>query len=522
MKKNFPVTQTQHAVPDNCELVSGTDLKGIIRYANDSFVEISGFTHDELVGKNHNIVRHPDVPPLVFADAWQTLKRGQAWMGIVKNRCKNGDFYWVDAYITPVSEQGRVVGYESVRRKASSAQIQRAEYVYQRLNQGKPLTPRWRPSSQHQHMLMVSSVGWIPLLVGVLTGQLSLPIFGFGSLLVLLTSYYVARGLLAEFKPALSMAQGIINNPAIQYMYTGKLSLGASLEMATIAMRARLRTVLGRIHSSGVTLDNHAHRCATLATSSQKSIAQQQLETDQVATAISQMSSTIQQIAGSTQLTAKTTEAAKQQTDQGRGIVEQTIAAINQLSSAVEGAHQSVSHLLASSDEIGGMLDVIRDVAEQTNLLALNAAIEAARAGESGRGFAVVADEVRTLAQRTRQSTEQIQQIITTLQKGAQLAADAIINGQQHAQASVKSITQAGESLQHISGAAQQITQMSIEIASAAHQQSVVTQEISANIRNIANLSAANAQDAVALTMESKQLTKLADEQTQLVARFQQ
>ena len=115
MKNNRSVTQREQQFAPDVKLISGTDLQGVITHCNDGFEKISGFSRDELVGQHHNIVRHPDMPKEAFEVMWQHLKAGLPWMGMVKNRCKNGDFYWVSAYVTPITEGGQVVGYESVR-----------------------------------------------------------------------------------------------------------------------------------------------------------------------------------------------------------------------------------------------------------------------------------------------------------------------------------------------------------------------------------------------------------------------
>lgn len=169
MRNNQPVTQRERTFPAQQRLISTTDAKGVITYCNDAFVDISGYSKEELIRSPHNLVRHPDVPSAVFAHMWGTLKQGLPWMGIVKNRSKNGDHYWVNAYVTPVFEGNQVVGYESVRVKPSAEQIARAEALYQRINQGKSAVPgsdKWVPMLQD----------WLPF---ILVSQLSFVVGAF-------------------------------------------------------------------------------------------------------------------------------------------------------------------------------------------------------------------------------------------------------------------------------------------------------------------------------------------------------
>jgi len=133
MKINLPVTQREVELKDSTSIVSKTDLKGRITFINRDFINISGFEEDELIGASHNIVRHPDMPPEAFEDLWTTVKNGKPWIGIVKNRCKNGDHYWVEAVVSPMAVNNEVTGFISVRRKASRAQIEGAERYHRML-----------------------------------------------------------------------------------------------------------------------------------------------------------------------------------------------------------------------------------------------------------------------------------------------------------------------------------------------------------------------------------------------------
>ena len=146
MKINLPVTQVEVPFPRGKYLVSKTDLKGAITYANDEFVAISGFSREELIGKNHNLVRHPDMPPQAFEDLWATVKSGQPWRGLVKNRANDGGFYWVDAFVVPLYQGDSLVGYMSVRSEPSRADVEAADALYKQLRDSKAALPKKRAS----------------------------------------------------------------------------------------------------------------------------------------------------------------------------------------------------------------------------------------------------------------------------------------------------------------------------------------------------------------------------------------
>jgi PAS domain S-box-containing protein len=178
MRINSPVTQNEVEFGEQATLISKTDLKGVITYVNSDFCRVSGFTETEMLGKSHNIVRHPDMPAAAFADLWATLKQGKPWNALVKNRCKNGDFYWVNAYVSPTLEAGRIVGYTSVRTKPGKSQIAEAEKLYLQLNSGrKDIDFRHGKLVRSSFFSRINPLNWLTLLSG--PKQLLLLIFSF-------------------------------------------------------------------------------------------------------------------------------------------------------------------------------------------------------------------------------------------------------------------------------------------------------------------------------------------------------
>lgn len=249
-------------------------------------------------------------------------------------------------------------------------------------------------------------------------------------------------------------------------------------------------------------------------------INQQQMETSQVATAITEMNATVHEVARSAVAAAEAAKIADTSFDEGKQVVDRIIQAIGDLASEVDRSSEVIHELEQESENIGSVLDVIKGIAEQTNLLALNAAIEAARAGEQGRGFAVVADEVRTLAGRTQQSTREIEEMINRLQTGANKAVQVMEVGKQKSEQGVEHAAAAGAALQAINQAVEQINTMNTQIASAAEEQSTVTEEINRNIVNINEVAEQTAEGARQANQASEDLARLAEQLKQLVSQF--
>ncbi len=306
---------------------------------------------------------------------------------------------------------------------------------------------------------------------------------------------------------------------------TQRLDAGGNNELAKLAgafnrFAAKIQHLVQQVASATGQLHNATDRMKAITAETDKGIGQQQSETDQVATAINEMAATVQEVARSASSAAESATTADKQAAHGQQEVNQTIRAIDTLAGEVEQASTAMQQLEADSRNIGAVLDVIRGIAEQTNLLALNAAIEAARAGEQGRGFAVVADEVRVLAQRTQQSTQEIEAMIEQLQQAAVSTSRVMEKGHHLAQETVVQARSAGESLDTIAAAVGIISDMNTQIASAVEEQSAVAEELNKNISNISRIAEMSAEGSHQTAMASEEIRHLADELESLVGRF--
>ena len=282
----------------------------------------------------------------------------------------------------------------------------------------------------------------------------------------------------------------------------------------------KLQSVVKKVKSSTEQVASASQDLATVTEQTNASLNKQRSEVEMIASAVTEMSATAQSVAKNASEAASFAEEADREAENGRSVVDKTIKAIDGLAAEVENSAQVILALRTESQNIEAVLDVIKGIAEQTNLLALNAAIEAARAGEMGRGFAVVADEVRTLAQRTQSSTQEIEQMIESLQGKAGQASDSIDNSHNRAQETVKQAREAGEALQSITQAVQHITDMNHQIASAAEEQSSVTDEITRNVTNIHEVTEETAAASDKTAQSSQELNHSSNELKQVVSQF--
>lgn len=519
MRKNLPVTQREVKMRKGGRLITTTDLKGIITYCNEEFVEISGFARDELVGQAHNIIRHPDMPSPVFQGMWEYLKAGKAWMGVVKNRAQNGDHYWVSAYVTPIRENGQMVGYESVRVEPTRAQIARAERLY-----GKISSDQMSSSFRNRALSMFRS-GWpflLSLAFSLIALRLDQPWLAVTLVVVgqLLGFSLVFRSISNRLRKLLELRPDAFRDPIVARTYSDERGLLSQVSMMLVSEEARVRTALARIDDQAELLYEQARASSGYISEGAAAIARQRSETDQTASAINEMTASIQEVTESVSINAREAEEANRLAGVGSERSSEALVAIEQLVNRVNGIGQTIGKLGESTKSIGEAASLISDIAEQTNLLALNAAIEAARAGEQGRGFAVVADEVRSLARRTRESTVRIQDVIDDFRLQVDSAVQATRDGEAMAGDGLGKVREAENSLRDIVTSIQTISDSFISMSAAFEEQNQVSDEINRQITNIAELADHSDQQASSATQSSDHLSTMSRGLKELVARF--
>ncbi|CAN7640608.1 methyl-accepting chemotaxis protein [Pseudoduganella sp. LjRoot289] len=492
MRSNLPVTQHEVEISEDQAIVSKTDLKGNIVYVNPYFAQISGFSEHELIGAPQNIVRHPDMPEAAFADLWRSIQAGTPWTGIVKNRCKNGDYYWVKANVTPIRENGQTLGYMSVRTRAEPEQVAAAARAYRDIRDGSraivikngqlihPGIANWLSLLGHSSLsvrIWAATSGVNTLLLFVCLAALfgdgasaltRYSIFGatFIGLLVNVFLWYTLRtSVLQPLGKALDGARAIAAGDL-----SGSFETDATDEVGQLlrALQQMNSNLIATIRDVRVNVETMAVATRQIAAGN----ADLSGRTEAQAASLEQTASSIEQFAATV----------KQNADNS---VQANALALAASGVAVEGG-QIVAEVIATMDDINtssrkivDIIALIEGIAFQTNILALNAAVEAVRAGEQGRGFAVVAGEVRNLAQRSSAAAKDIKHLI-----------DVSVG---KVGAGMTQVHRAGATMEQVVGSVQQVTAIMQEISTASREQSIGVDQVNQAIAHMDQVTQQNA-----------------------------
>jgi aerotaxis receptor len=520
MRTNMPVTNAEYVLKDTETVVSKTDLHGNITYVNQDFVNISGFSEAELMGQPQNIVRHPDMPVEAFADFWRTLKNGKAWTGLVKNRCKNGDHYWVLANAAPIIENGKIVGYGSVRVKPSRDQVQAADSAYRAVKAGdKTLAIQEGKAVKRSRLPSASAIKTVSIksVLALMVGAAVLQTAAIEALAVLSaetanqTTMNWLMAIAALSVPLVGLFTWMMNRCVvapleqtrldIEHMssgdLTGDIEPKGMAEMSGMldALRVQqinIKLLIGQIKEVTDRVNAGASEIASGSADLSGRTEEQASSLEETASSMEELTSTVKQNAENArqanQLVVSTAEIAAK----GGRVVGQVV--------------DTMASIKDSSRKISDIIGVIDGIAFQTNILALNAAVEAARAGEQGRGFAVVASEVRNLAQRSAGAAKEIKSLIED-SVGKVEAGDKLVG-------------ETGEAMDDIVTSVQLVADIMGGIAVASVEQSAGIEQINQAVGQMDEITQQNAAVVEEAAAASESLQDQALKLAQLVASF--
>lgn len=502
------VTSVETVIPENAFIYSRTDLKGRILEVNEVFAAISGYSVEEMVGKPHNLVRHPEIPKEAFADLWKSLRAGRPWQGVVKNRRKDGGFYWVVANVSPVREGGRIVGYQSLRTRPTRDQVRAAGEAYRRIQAGETtlcveegqvarrhsqlVRYLLHPSTQFAWACYFGVAATLAGLALILDTHAALRIAAIAVLLLnagaaLLVRLFTLPRLQRDLESMAGYLDGVLGSGDLTLVFkldqrgrSGRVAQKLALTMSWV--RATVQCIADAVEKVDGAIADVLKGIQEIDRAAQS----QSMASNSVAAAATELGLTIREMSQNLRTTENAVADSGRCATEGVGLSEKASATIQNLAAVIRDAATEVEALGASSAEVGQIAGVIREIADQTNLLALNASIEAARAGDAGRGFAVVATEVRRLADRTMQATGDIDTLIVKIKADSERAIAGMRTGATEVAGGVALVRASQDALHGIHSLMGDAVRKVSEIALSSGQQTEAMNDIGSNISHVA------------------------------------
>ena len=496
MRLNLPVTNEEYVLPEGEVIVTRTDTRGNITYANDAFIRSSGFSKDEVMGSPQNLVRHPDMPPAAFADLWATISSGKPWTAMVKNRRKTGGFYWVVANASPILEGGAITGYMSVRTKPTAEQVAGAEKLYADIREGRAkgiairggrvvrtdpigkVVDRIRSLSFRTRVWL--SIGPLVLLQAFEAFELwtsivesgmgphrlaALIASGIGMVGSIAAIPYLVSRIARPLENATKVAELVLAGDIDKnFPHDGDPEINR-LSNILNQMNAKLVGVLRDTVTSASVIRSATSDVATGNQDLSQRTEEQASSLEETASSMEELTSTVKQNAENARQANQLAAGASEVAIKGGQVVHQFVS--------------TMSGISESSKKIADIIGVIDGIAFQTNILALNAAVEAARAGEQGRGFAVVASEVRSLAQRSANAAKEIKTLISD-------SVNRVDSGS-------KQVDEAGRTMDEVVTSIRRVTDIMAEITAASQEQSSGIEQVNQAVMQMDEVTQQNA-----------------------------
>ena len=512
MRVNLPISTQEYAFPKGQTLVSTTDLKGRILYCNPMFIEVSGYEKEELLGQPHNIVRHPDMPEEAYRDMWETIASGNPWSAPVKNRRKDGTFYWVMANVTPLMQGDQPTGYMSVRTEATRDQIQAADQLYRQMQAEKQAgtlvhvlregqivkNTLWGRMARAVQLgplgkimlctLLLVFASWGAALLGGHTMTVAAGAAWLGVVLLALgMAVYLHRATVAPLSQMLRWANRMAAGDLTQKIAASRSDTVGQLQKALAQLNVNLLSIVRDARQES----EHMQLSTREIAQGNQDLSER---TEAQASNLEQTAASMEEITGTVKQTAESARQATVLATQATQVAERS-------SEAVDGVASTMKQIQTASGRISEITQLIDSIAFQTNILALNAAVEAARAGEQGRGFAVVASEVRSLSHRTLSAAKEIRQLIDD-------SATKVSEGHAKTDAAQKTMTESLELVRRVNTLIGEIHSASNEQLSGISQVNSAVAQLDTITQQNAALVEENAASAMQLNGQAQTMTE--------------